>query len=184
MIAVIRGPYSTGAVTPSGALPQVVAPHAQRRATSWCSITSSTIVGRSRTCRRSMPTSAAFARLAPRPPHPPGSCRLRSFGLWASAKVDPECPGCPPGLRPLLRRSDVGAGLANCESDDGGFDEFRLLCPSGASTRRPRPAPPPSSPAARCYPPAAAPSPPEAACSPQQAPHRTDVGQRTRAHDQ
>jgi hypothetical protein len=28
----IRGPYWTGALTPSGALPQVVAPHPQRRA--------------------------------------------------------------------------------------------------------------------------------------------------------
>jgi hypothetical protein len=34
MIAVIRGPYCTGANTPFGALPQVVAPHAQRRAIS------------------------------------------------------------------------------------------------------------------------------------------------------
>jgi hypothetical protein len=33
-------------------------------------------------------------------------------------------------LRPLLPRSDVGAGLTNGESDDGGFDEFRLFCPN------------------------------------------------------
>jgi hypothetical protein len=38
--------------------------------------------------------------------------------------VDPGCPGCPPGLRPLLCRNDFGAGLANGESVDGGFDEF------------------------------------------------------------
>jgi hypothetical protein len=31
MIAVIRGPYCTGAVTPSGATPQVLTPHAHRR---------------------------------------------------------------------------------------------------------------------------------------------------------
>jgi hypothetical protein len=31
MIAVIRGPYCTGAATPSGAVPQVVVPHPQRR---------------------------------------------------------------------------------------------------------------------------------------------------------
>jgi hypothetical protein len=34
MIAVIRGPYCTGAVTPSGAAPHVVVPQAQRRAIS------------------------------------------------------------------------------------------------------------------------------------------------------
>ena len=34
MIAVIRGPYCTGAVTPAGAVPQVVVPQAQRRAIS------------------------------------------------------------------------------------------------------------------------------------------------------
>lgn len=39
----------------------------------------------------------------------------------------PGWPGCPPGFLPLRRRSDLGAGLANGESDDGGFDELRLL---------------------------------------------------------
>jgi hypothetical protein len=29
-----------------------------------------------------------------------------------------------------LRRNDFGAGLTNGESDDGGFDEFRLFCPN------------------------------------------------------
>jgi hypothetical protein len=29
-----------------------------------------------------------------------------------------------------LRRNDFGAGLVNGESDDGGFDEFRLFCPN------------------------------------------------------
>jgi hypothetical protein len=38
--------------------------------------------------------------------------------------VDPGCPGCPPGRRPLLRRNDFGAGLVNGESVDGGFDEL------------------------------------------------------------
>jgi hypothetical protein len=36
MIAVIRRPYCTGAATPSGAVPQVVVPHEQRRAINWC----------------------------------------------------------------------------------------------------------------------------------------------------
>ena len=97
---------------------------------SWCSITRTVIGGRSNTCRRSIPTSGASARLAPHPLHGPGSCRIRSFGCSTSANVDPGCPGCPPGLRPLLRRSDFGAGLVNGESDDGGFDEFRLFWPN------------------------------------------------------
>ena len=126
----IRGPYCTGALTPSGAAPQVVVPHAQRRAMSWCSITCTVIGGRSNTWRRSIPTSGASARLAPQPVHGPGSCRRRSFGSSTSANVDPGCPGCPPGLRPLLRRSDFGAGLVNGESDDGGFDEFGEFCPN------------------------------------------------------
>ena len=62
--------------------------------------------------------------------HGPSSCRLRSFGSSTSANVEPGCPGCPPGLRPLLRRSDFGAGLVNGESDDRGFEELRLSCPS------------------------------------------------------
>jgi len=43
-----------------------------------------------------------------------------------------RCPGCPPGLRPLPRRNDLGAGVVNGESDDGGFDEFCEFCPSRA----------------------------------------------------
>jgi hypothetical protein len=30
-IAVIRGPYCTGALTPCGAVPQILVPHVQRR---------------------------------------------------------------------------------------------------------------------------------------------------------
>src|SRR3954467_6913861 len=130
MIAVIRGPYCTGALTPCGALPQLMAPHAQRRAINWCSTTRTVIGGRSNTWRRSTPTSGAPAQLEPQPVHEPGSCRFRSFGLSTSANVDPGCPGCPPGLRPLRRRSDFGDGLVNGESDDGGFDDFWLFCPN------------------------------------------------------
>ena len=130
MIALIRGPYCTGALTPCGALPQLVAPHAQRRAINWCSTTRTVIGGRSNTWRRSTPTSGAPAKLEPQPVHEPGSCRWRSFGLSTSANVDPGCPGCPPGLRPLRRRSDFGAGLTNGESDDGGFDELVEFMPN------------------------------------------------------
>ena len=88
------------------------------------------IGGRSNTCRRSIPTSGASARLAPQPLQGPGSCRFRSFGCSTSANVVPGCPGCPPSLRPLLPRSDLGAGFVNGESDDGGFEEFRLSWPN------------------------------------------------------
>jgi hypothetical protein len=35
-----------------------------------------------------------------------------------------------PACAHFLRRNDFGAGLANGESDDGGFDEFDEFCPS------------------------------------------------------
>ncbi|HKS50091.1 MAG TPA: hypothetical protein VJT49_34295 [Amycolatopsis sp.] len=49
MIAVIRGPYRTGETTPSGAVPRVVVPPAQRRLMSWCPVTRTVIGGRSNT---------------------------------------------------------------------------------------------------------------------------------------
>ncbi|SHL54816.1 hypothetical protein SAMN05443637_1441 [Pseudonocardia thermophila] len=125
-----RGPYCTGALTPAGAAPQMVTPHPQRRAMSWCSVTRTVSGGRSNTCRRSTPTSGASARSLPHPAHGPGSCRTRSSGSATSARVDPGCPGCPPGCRPLRRRNERGADLANGESDDGGFEEFREFCPN------------------------------------------------------
>src|SRR5918998_998098 len=130
MMAVILGPYCTGALTCPGAVPQVVTPQAQRRVMSWCSVTFTRIGGRSNTCRRSTPTCGASAKSAPHPPQQPGSCCSVSSGSATCANVEPGWPFCPPGLRPLLPRNDFGAGLANGESDDGGFDEFRLFCPN------------------------------------------------------
>ena len=57
----IRGPYWTGAVTPSGAAAPVVAPQPQRRATNWCSVTRTAIGGSSN-------TAAAPPRLRDTPP--------------------------------------------------------------------------------------------------------------------
>jgi hypothetical protein len=71
MMAVIRSPYCTGAITPRGAVPHVVVPHAQRRAMTRCSVTLTRIGGRSNTCRCSTLTSGASARSAPHPPHGP-----------------------------------------------------------------------------------------------------------------
>jgi hypothetical protein len=160
MITVIRGPYCTGAVTPSGASPQVLAPQAQRREISWCSVPA--------------PSSGASQTpaAAPHPPRARRPDRRRSQHTdrahTATAHSDrrptptstPGYPRCPPGLRPLLRRNDCGAGLTNGESADGGFDELRLFAPTAASTPQPRPAAPRPSPAAPR--------------SPRQAPHRTD----------
>src|SRR3954469_24826858 len=140
MIAVIPGPSCTGALPPCGPLPQLVAPHVQRRAMSWCSTTRTVIGGRSNTWGRSIPTSGADARSSPQPVHEPGSCRRRSFGLSTNANVDPGCPACPPGLRPLGRRSDFGAGFVNGESDEGGFDELVEFIPNHPD-RRARPHP-------------------------------------------
>ena len=51
-----------------------------------------------------------------------------------AASVEPSCPCCAPGLRPLLFRSDRrGAGLPS-PSLDGGLDEFRGVCVSRASS--------------------------------------------------
>jgi len=107
MIAVIAGRTAPAAVTPSGAAPQGAAPHAAARELRHELVSSdlsrlrrrpSDFGVRRETRRRSLYTG-------------PGSCRFRSFGLSTSANVEPGWPGCPPGLRPLLRRNDFGAGF-------------------------------------------------------------------------
>ena len=129
MIAVSRGPYCTGALTPSGACALVAVPHPQRRLISWCSITRGRIGGRSNTCRCSRPTSGAPTRSSPQPRQQPGSCAMTSSGTATGANVEPGCPSCPPGLRAPRRRSERGAGLAN-PSELGGLEELREFCPS------------------------------------------------------
>ena len=76
-IAAARGPYCTGAVTPSGASALVLSPqHRHATSTSWCSVTSALTGGISVTCRRSIPVSCAPSRLAPHPEHDRGRCRI------------------------------------------------------------------------------------------------------------
>jgi hypothetical protein len=120
MIAVTLGPYCTGAATPSGAVPQVVTPHRQRRATNWCSTTSIRIAGRSNSCRRCTPISGAPARSAPH----------LSVRIGHRLRSRPRMPRLPTRPLTLLPRNDRGAGLSNGESDDGGRDEFRLFEPN------------------------------------------------------
>ena len=80
---VIRGPYWTGAVTPSGAVAPVVAPQPHRRATNWCSMTRTAIGGRRTPARRSPAASV----------HPAGRCRTRRS---VAARAAPPRPGQRP----------------------------------------------------------------------------------------
>ena len=130
-IAVSRGPYCTGAVTPAGAAAPVTVPQPQRREMSWCSVTTGRAGGTSVTCRRITPASPAPARLSPHAGHCSGSCAITSSGAAVNSSVAPGCPFGRPGLRPLLPRSDRVGGLAG-PSCDGGFEEFREFCPTRA----------------------------------------------------
>ena len=76
-----RGPYCTGAFTPSGACALVACPqHAHVFSIIWCSVTVAFTWGISVTCRRSIPVCSASARPAPHPEHAPGSCRITRSG--------------------------------------------------------------------------------------------------------
>src|SRR3954468_19673982 len=131
MIAVIRGPYCTGAVTPSGATPHVVAPQQQRRAISWCSVTR-TVIGRSSNtrppplpppvrggsrnpCRRSIPTSGASVRSAPHPVHGPGRAAAAGADPRPEPASTPDAPAGHPACAPLA-----------AQRLRSGFDERRV----------------------------------------------------------
>ena len=133
MIAATRSPYCTGASAPRGAAPLVRCPHAHSRSISWCPVTLTFTGGRPDTWRRSTPVTGRPARTAPHPPQRAGSCRTSRSGLATCASVRPSCPSCPPGVRPLFLRSDRGAGLPS-PSLDGGFEEFRDVFFSRASS--------------------------------------------------
>ena len=120
----IRGPYWTGAVTPSGACAFVSQPHPHFSVSIWCSVVTAFTGGMSMTCLRSTAVTGAFFRDFPQQPHFAGRCRTFLSGWSVSSIVAPGCPFGRPGLRPDLPRRDFGAGLAG-PSDDGGFDEFR-----------------------------------------------------------
>jgi hypothetical protein len=125
-VPMIRGPYCTGAFTPSGACAFVSQPHPHFRVSTWCSVVTAFTGGMSMTCLRSTAVTGALLRDFPQQPHFAGRCRTFLSGWSVSSIVAPGWPSGLPGLRPDLPRSDFGAGLAG-PSDDGGFDEFREL---------------------------------------------------------
>jgi hypothetical protein len=122
----IRGPYCTGAVTPSGACAFVSHPHPHSSVSSWCSVVLARTGGMPITWRRSTAVTAARFRDFPQQPHRAGRCRTVLSGFSLSCIVAPGCPFGRPGLRPDFPRSDFGLGFAS-PSDDGGLDEFREL---------------------------------------------------------
>src|SRR3954453_17214733 len=132
MIAVIRGPYCTGAVTPSGATPHVVAPQQQRRAISWCSVTRTVIGGRSNTCRRSIPTSGASVRSAPHPVHGPGRAAAAGADPRPEPASTPDAPAGHPACAPLA-----------AQRLRSGFDERRVRRRRLGRVRRVHPQPAP-----------------------------------------
>ena len=61
-----------------------------------------------------------------------------SSGSLTSGIVDPDCPGCLPGLRPDEVRDELRAGLEYGGSDDGGLlevEESLLKRRSNSATR-------------------------------------------------
>jgi hypothetical protein len=110
-------------------------PRGQRRETMRCSVVIARMSsGRSITWRRSVPVTGAPDRPFPHPAQRPGSWVATASGRLVISRVAPGWPFGRPGFRPLLVRSDLGAGLAG-PSDDGGLEEFRGFWPSRA--RRP-----------------------------------------------
>ena len=120
----IRGPYCTGAVTPSGACAFVSQPHPHFTVSIWCSVVTAFTGGMSMTCLRSTAVTGAFFRDFPQQEHLAGRCFTVLSGCSVSSIVAPGWPFGLPGLRPDFPRSDFGAGLAS-PSDDGGLLEFR-----------------------------------------------------------
>ena len=120
----IRGPYCTGALTPSGAAAFVSQPQPHFRVSIWCSVVTAFTGGISMTCLRSTAVTSAFRRDFPQRPHFAGRCRTFLSGCSDSSIVTPGWPFGLPGLRPALPRSDFGDGFAG-PSDDGGLLELR-----------------------------------------------------------
>ena len=130
--AAARGPYCTGAFTPSGAGPQVTVPQPHRLPIIWCSVISAFTGGISVTCRRIGRGSARLGQVLPAAGAAGWPVPDHVIGMIGSCIVAPGCPFGRPGLRPAFPRSDFGAGLPS-PSDDGGFEEFFEFCRTWAA---------------------------------------------------
>ena len=99
----IRGPYCTGAFTPSGACAFVSQPHPHFTVSIWCSVVTAFTGGMSMTCLRSTAVTGAFLRDFPQQPHFAGRCRTFLSGWLRQLHRGP-------GL--ALRPAGLAAGLA------------------------------------------------------------------------
>src|ERR1022692_920460 len=131
-IACTPGPDWTRLVTPAGAAPVAVSPHAGHFfATTWYSITLGGGGGAaSNTCRFFTAITGASARSALQDPHAAGPQVTVSSGSGDWRRVEDGAPGCLPGFRPDRVRSDRAFGFLYGLSEDGGFDDVDEALPS------------------------------------------------------
>jgi hypothetical protein len=146
----IRGPYWTGAVTPSGACAFVSQPHPHFTVSIWCSVVTALTGCMSVTCLRSTAATGAFFRDFPQQEHLAGrSCRAAT-----SATASPARP-------------TTGASMSSASSSSPGRRDPRPATAARpaarAAPRSPRPAPLSGRPAR--------PAAPAAACSQREARH-------------
>lgn len=127
MVAWTSGPYCARPVTPAGASPTETSPHSgHRSAATWHSVTDGGGGGDdSKTCRFcTAPSTGSPARPCPQQPHAAGPHSTVSPGSGDCRSVDDSAPGCFPGLRPDLPRSDRSRGFFLYGlSDEGGLDD-------------------------------------------------------------
>src|SRR5579864_7795332 len=99
----MRGPYCTGALTPSGNAARVRAPQAAHLQ-SWarCSVTiSGAGAGRSNTWRALWPTVISSVMADPQVAHDGGTWSMTWSGAATCSRVSPLCPFWPPDEPPL-----------------------------------------------------------------------------------
>jgi hypothetical protein len=135
MIAAIRGPYWTGASALAGTVPLGAVPAAALALDQLMPGHLAPHRLQAGDLAALYPGDRPARQPAPHRPQQPGSCRISRSGRATCASVVPLWPSCPPGLRPLLFRSDRGrgAGLAS-PSPGGGLEEVRGFCFSRASS--------------------------------------------------
>src|SRR5271165_5208583 len=106
----------------------------------WYSVTSGGGGGAaSNTCRFCSHAAGTSARPCPQQPHAAGPYSTVSSGLPDCSSVEDGAPGCLPGLRPDLPRSDLSFGFFLYGlSEEGGLDDVEESLPSSrwsSSTR-------------------------------------------------